>query len=76
MVKLGMTTFKRYALSSLTTFLTTFFLFIGTNLGSLDFAHLTGASVAGFLMIAVRAAVKSVVEYFAGNHADPLSVEA
>lgn len=68
-------TIKRYLISSITTFATAFFLFIGTNLTQLDLAHLTGASFAGFLMIATRAGFKAIVEGLAGEHADPLSTD-
>lgn len=59
-------TFKRYLVSSLTTFLSTFFAIVGLqiSLGAIDFANLTSATLVSVLMVAGRAGVKAVVEKY------------
>ncbi len=62
---------KRYALSSTVTFLSTFFLFMGSNIGALGSpSQLSYAAILGLLTVAGRAAFKAVIEAIVGGHAD------
>ncbi len=65
-------TIKRYLLSSLTTFLTAFFGSLAIQIGNGTGLQFTGAFVLSLLAIAVRVAVKAVVETAVGQHADPV----
>lgn len=66
---------KRYALSSSITFLSTFFLILGTNLNTVSNpATLTTGAVLALIMVAGRAAFKAVIEAVAGGHADLPSI--
>ncbi len=65
-----MNTFKRYLLSSLTTFLTAFFGSLAIEVGHGLPVQLTGAFVLSLILIAVRAGFKFVVEGWVGVHAD------
>jgi hypothetical protein len=63
---------KRYVISSLTTFLTTFFGSLSLQIGAGAFTAgtVTVSLILSILAIAGRAAVKAVIEAIAGQHAD------
>lgn len=62
---------KRYILSSVITFASTFFLFLGTDIGQIaNPSVLTYSFVLGLVTVAGRAAFKAVIEAIAGGHAD------
>lgn len=68
-------TVKRYLLSSSVTFLSTFFLLMGTELQSVgNPSALTSAMVIGLVVVAGRAAFKAVIEAVVGGHADLPSI--
>lgn len=68
-------TVKRYLLSSSITFLSTFFVLLGTNLQNVtNPSELTFSVLAGLFMVAGRAAFKAVLEAVVGGHADLPSV--
>lgn len=56
-------TLKRYAISSLITFLTGFLLVIGGEIDTLTLDSLKDGSLAGLLLLALRAGVKAFIEY-------------
>ncbi len=60
---------KRYLISSLTTFAATFLLTGGVAIqnGALGNEAITSSAVVGVVMVALRAAVKAVIEGFAGS---------
>lgn len=63
-------TVKRYILSSAITFLSTFFLILGTNVSALGAGTVTTASIIALISLAARAAFKAVIEAVVGGHAD------
>lgn len=65
-------TTKRYIISSVTTFLTAFFLTLASQFatGALTVETLNVAFVLSLIAIASRAGVKAVVESFTASHAD------
>lgn len=65
-----MDTLKRYALSSLTSFLTGAFISLGVQFSSGLPIVWTSAFWVGVLIVAARAGVKAVIEYAVGQHAD------
>jgi hypothetical protein len=62
-------TIKRYILSSITTFVTVFAATVTMHLGSGSILWTTTFWLS-LCLVAMRAAVKAVVESFAGTHAD------
>lgn len=66
-------TLKRYLISSLTTFATVFFISVGAQLssGALSVDNLGWGIVLSIGGVAVRAAVKAVIEALAGHTGDP-----
>lgn len=67
-------TIKRYALSSATTFLTTFLTVLALNVQNINGTTFTYATVASLFLIAARAGVKAVLEAVVGGHADLPSI--
>jgi hypothetical protein len=65
-------TIKRYLISSLTTFLATFLIVGGVAIQNGAADTLTASALVAIIMTAFRAAVKAVVEGYAGS-ADPTS---
>jgi hypothetical protein len=63
-----METFKRYALSSVITFLSAFVPILIVGLGSVDYSQ---AAITSLVLVAVRAGFKSIGETLAGKTADP-----
>ena len=63
-------TLKRYIISSVTTFLTIFLGSLSIQLASGASMELTSSFVLGLVSIAGRAAVKGVVESWAGSNGD------
>lgn len=63
-------TVQRYVLSSIVTFLATFFLVFGTNLEMSGSVAVSGSLIAGIALTALRAAVKAVIEGFVGKTGD------
>lgn len=70
-------TFKRYLISSTTTFVTAFLISVGSQLGSVQITPETlGWGIAlsiGFT--ALRTAVKAVVESLSGTTGDPVNTQ-
>jgi hypothetical protein len=62
-------TIKRYLISSATTFIATFLIAggVGIQNGNLGDQAVTASVIIGIFMVAFRAAVKAVVEGFAGS---------
>ena len=62
-------TVKRYLISSATTFIATFLIAggVGIQNGALGNEAVTTSAILGIFMVAFRAAVKAVVERFAGS---------
>ncbi len=54
---------KRYLISSGITFLSYFLLALSVNIGTLDLDNITWAAIGGVVIVALRAAIKAVVEY-------------
>ncbi len=63
-------TLKRYLLSSVSTFLTVFLGSLSLSIGNWSGTVITSALVWSLVLSAARAAIKAVVESFAGQHAD------
>lgn len=64
------TTFGRYILSSVTTFISSFLMVLGSEIAAGSITTWSWAVVFGLITVAVRAGIKAAVEGFAGNHAD------
>lgn len=67
-------TFKRYLVSSLTTFLTAFLTILAGQIsaGAVDFSHVTANVVISVILVAFRAGIKAVVEKYAPISGDPV----
>ncbi|MBI4128624.1 MAG: hypothetical protein HY460_01115 [Parcubacteria group bacterium] len=53
---------KRWLVSSIVTFLATFLVALGTNIGNLGTEAVTSSALAGIVLLAVRAGIKAVTE--------------
>lgn len=63
-------TVKRYFLSSVITFVSTFLTVLAMNVGNLSPQAFSFAAVSGMLLVALRAGTKAVMEAVVGGHAD------
>jgi hypothetical protein len=65
-----MSTFKRYLLSSATTFLTSFAAVLLLNIDAINMQTLSSAATTGILFVAARAGIKALLESYVGVNAD------
>ena len=67
-------TVKRYILSSVITFSSTFFTVLALNLQNLNGTAFTFATIASLFLLAARSAFKAVIEAVVGGHSDLPSI--
>ena len=68
-----MTTYKRYILSSLTTFLTVFISTVAIQISSGTVMLSSGAFWLAVVAVGLRAGVKAIIESLVGQNADPVA---